>query len=498
MKLHEAVLIFPHQLFREHPAIAPKKTVVLIEESLFFRQYHFHKKKLVLHRASMKFYESYLDSQKIKTRYIESTDEVSDIRLLIPKLAAEGFSAIHYAYTADNWLEKRIGSSCMKHGIKRICYPSPNFINTETRVEDFFKGRKNYFQTDFYIWQRRQKKILVTEDSKPVGGKWSFDQENRKKIPAGTNIPAIKFPKTNHYVEEAIVYVEKNFPGNYGTASFENNCFYPVDFVQAEQWLDDFINTRLADFGRYEDAMLDKESYLYHAVLTPMLNIGLLDPMQVIRKALEQANKKNIPVNSLEGFIRQVLGWREFIHLVYTKEGSRQRSTNYWNFRRKIPASFWNGTTGIEPLDMVIRRTLATGYSHHIERLMVLGNFMLLCEFDPADVYRWFMEMYVDAYDWVMVPNVYGMSQFADGGLMTTKPYISGSNYLLKMGNWKKGSWQEVWDGLFWRFLHVHRNFFASNPRLGMLLKTFDNMAPEKRSRHLETAENFLLKLDNS
>ncbi len=190
------------------------------------------------------------------------------------------------------------------------------------------------------------------------------------------------------------------------------------------------------------------------------------------------------------------MGWREFIHIVYEREGVKQRTKNYWGFKRKIPAAFWKGTTGISPVDVVIKKVLATGYTHHIERLMVMGNFFLLCEFDPDEVYRWFMEMYIDAYDWVMVPNTYGMTQFADGGLMTTKPYISGSNYLLKMGDWKKGPWQETWDALFWRFMHVHRDFFTSNPRLGMLVKTFDKMLKEKQQLHLNNAETFLKTLD--
>ena len=172
---------------------------------------------------------------------------------------------------------------------------------------------------------------------------------------------------------------------------------------------------------------------------------------------------------------------------------------NYWGFNRRIPSAFYSGETGITPVDFAIKKALKYGYNHHIERLMILGNFMLLCEFDPDEVYRWFMEMYVDAYDWVMVPNVYGMICFADGGLMTSKPYISGSNYLIKMGGFKKntgiGGWQTVWDALFWRFMHKQRAFFSSNPRLGMLLRTWDGMAEEKRNSHLQIAENYLQSL---
>jgi deoxyribodipyrimidine photolyase-related protein len=246
----------------------------------------------------------------------------------------------------------------------------------------------------------------------------------------------------------------------------------------------------------YEDAIVAKENILHHSVLTPMLNTGLLTPQQVLDAVLKHAEAYGTPLNSVEGFVRQVIGWREFIRIVYEREGSKQRSTNYWKFKRKIPAGFWTGTTGIAPIDITIRKVLATGYCHHIERLMVLGNFMLLCEFDPDEVYKWFMELFIDAYDWVMVPNVYGMTQFADGGLMTTKPYISGSNYLMKMSDYEKGDWQQVWDGLFWRFMHVHRDFFLKNPRLGMLVGTFDKMSEEKRNNHLATAEKYLISLD--
>jgi deoxyribodipyrimidine photolyase-related protein len=177
---------------------------------------------------------------------------------------------------------------------------------------------------------------------------------------------------------------------------------------------------------------------------------------------------------------------------MYECTGVEARTKNFWGFDRKIPKSFYDGTTGIVPVDMAIKKVLKTGYCHHIERLMVLGNFMLLCEFDPDEVYRWFMELFIDAYDWVMVPNVYSMSQFADGGLMATKPYISGSNYLRKMGDYPKGDWQEIWDGLFWRFMHVHRDFFTGNPRLGMLVGSLDRMSSEKRNQHIQKAESYL------
>lgn len=441
----------------------------------------------------MKYYQAFLKEQGFRVHYIETLSAESEITALIKHLAQEAVTEIHYTDPTDNWLEKRIRQQAVTCGVRLVKCESPNFLNRMQQAASFFTGRKTYFQTDFYIHQRKQRKILVEKDNTPAGGKWSFDTANRCRFPSGQPLPAVPVMAANEFTAEAVRYVRKQFPGNYG----DGGAFhYPVTHADAMDWLDDFLANRFANFGTYEDAMLKKESILHHSVLTPMLNTGLLDPQTIIDKTLASAGKNAIPLNATEGFLRQIMGWREFIRIVYEREGTGQRTRNYWGFSRKIPDSFWKGETGIHPVDTVIKRVLKTGYSHHIERLMVLGNFMLLCEFDPDEVYRWFMEMYIDSYDWVMVPNVYSMTQFADGGLMTTKPYISGSNYLLKMGDWDKGAWQQVWDGLFWRFMHVHRDFFVTNPRLGMLVKTFDKMPAEKREAHLARANDFLKQLD--
>lgn len=406
-------LIFPHQLFIDHPAILSGRSIVLIEELLFFNQYNFIKQKLVLHRASMKFYQSFLATQNHTVDYIEAISEKCDIRNLLPILAASGITEVHYAQVSDDWLERRICTAADKAGMKVVKYESPNFLNKLSDVNDYFNEKKRYFMTDFYKWQRKVRGILLTGKDQPVGGKWSFDEENRQKIPKGTSIPRVSFPEENRFITEAREYVEKNYSTNYGSTSVEavNSIgFFPVTFKDAEQWLEQFLAERFVYFGVYEDAMISKENFLFHGTLTPMLNIGLLSPQQIIDQALATAEKHPIPVNSLEGFIRQIMGWREYIHIVYMREGSKQRTKNYWGFTRKIPASFWKGTTGIAPVDTVIQKVLNVGYCHHIERLMVMGNFMLLCEFDPDEVYKWFMEMFVDAYDWVMVPNTYGMT----------------------------------------------------------------------------------------
>jgi len=482
-------ILFPHQLYEHSPLVLKCDTIYLIEEYLFFKQYNFHKQKIAFHRASMKFYESYLISIEKKVVYINSFQEISDVRKLIPFMKADGINTFEYIDTTDYWLEKRIQSVCKDLKMKANKNPSQLFLNTSEEIAGYFHSKKRLFQTDFYKQQRINKNILLESDGKPIGGKWTFDDANRLKYPKGKKPPKFEAVSSNSFYSEALAYTEKNYGNNYGKLT--TNPLYPNTFLESKKWLNEFFASRFAEFGAYEDAIVAHENILHHSVLTPMMNAGLLAPQFVIDEAIRYAAMHNIPLNSLEGFIRQIMGWREFIRAVYELKGTEERTKNFWGFKRKIPASFWNGTTGIEPIDITIKKVLETGYCHHIERLMVLGNFMLLCEFDPDDVYQWFMELFIDAYDWVMVPNIYGMSQFADGGLMATKPYISGSNYLMKMSDYRKGPWQEVWDGLFWRFMHTHRDFFLQNPRLGMLVRSFDKMTEDKKKNHLNIAEQF-------
>ncbi|MCG9879722.1 MAG: cryptochrome/photolyase family protein [Bacteroidia bacterium] len=488
-------LVFPHQLFEQSVLLDTCSTIYVIEEHLFFKQYAFHKQKLAFHRASMQFYKSYLQSLNKEVVYVESIDAASDIRHFFRDKIAEQSDTFHYIDPTDTWLKQRLIKAANKHNISLVEHVSPLFLNTSKDNADFFAGKKRMFQTDYYQFQRKKRNILLDTIGKPLGGKWSYDDENRLKYPKGKQAPITAFLPANNYYTEATNYVERHFAANPGQLAA--NSFYPCTFEESKQWLNTFLQQRFAEFGPYEDALLLQELVLHHSVLSPLINIGLLPVGYVVSKSIEYAQMHDVPINSLEGFVRQLMGWREFIRAVYEQVGKQERTKNYWGFKRKIPASFYTGTTGIEPIDNSIKKVLKHAYVHHIERLMVLGNFMLLCEFDPDEVYKWFMELFIDAYDWVMVPNVYGMSQFADGGLMATKPYISGSNYLLKMGDYKKGDWQQIWDALFWHFMDKQRDFFLQNPRLGMLVRTFDKMAPEKREKHLELAREYLGKLDS-
>ena len=484
-------IILPNQLFKTSPLIKSSNKVYLIEENLFFKQYKFHKQKILFHRLTMKYYSEYLKRNKVHVNYIDSSNELSDIRNLIQEISKKGFKKIEYIDSVDYLIEKRIQNNAKENNLELFKYQSQLFINENEDLTDFFKPeKKKFFQTTFYINQRKKLNILMQNDNSPVGGQWSFDGDNRKKYPRDLIPPKINFTKQNKFYDEGIKYVENNFSNNYG--NIDNPFPYPNNHKDAELWLDDFLKNRFKDFGDYEDAIVSSELLLNHSLLSPLLNVGLISPKTVIEKIINFYKKNNTPINSVEGLIRQIIGWREFIRGIYLSKGSQERTTNFWNFSRKIPKSFYTGKTGIDPIDITIRKVNDTGYCHHIERLMVLGNFMVLCEFDPDEVYKWFMEMFIDSYDWVMVPNVYGMSQFADGGLMSTKPYISGSSYVLKMSNYKKGEWCPIWDSLFWNFINNQRDFFITNPRMRMLVSTYDKMNPEKKETINVTSNNFL------
>ena len=496
-------LIFPHQLFHEHPALQKKAPVYLIEEELFFKQYSFHPQKLILHKASMQAYAADLNALGFEVHYIAAENKLVKLNQFFKHIKNEGIKHVNACYPNDNWLKKHVDSAASENKILMNWIEGPDFLCSQEEINTFFKNKKHYHQTDFYIYQRKKLNVLLDEKDGPLGGKWTYDADNRKKLPKDISLPTIQFPKADDHLSNAIKEVDKHYFNLPGSATLPNGKFpWAWTRKQALENLNHFLQHRFMNFGEYEDAIAKDEHFIFHSLLSPSINIGLITPKEVITITLDFASKHNIPLNSLEGFIRQIIGWREFIRATYLLNGSYQRTRNYWGFKRKIPPSFYTGDTGIVPIDQTIKKILKTGYAHHIERLMILGNFFLLCEFDPDEVHKWFMELFIDAYDWVMVPNVYAMTQFADGGTLTTKPYISGSNYIFKMSDYKKdkpesnNSWHVIWDSLFWHFMNKQRAFFLSNPRLGMLIHTYDKMTAQKQRDYTETAKAFLKKLD--
>ena len=492
------LLIFPHQLFHDHPGLQSSPAhVLLIEDSLFFGDHQhparFHKQKLWLHRATMKRYEHRLRERGIEVEYIEHSPGQDMIDGCLQKIAAGGADSVTVAEPHDFLVERRLRRSCERHGLELVTLQSGMFLNLGEENHVYREGRKRWFMADFYKHQRRRLGVLMDGDD-PVGGKWSFDEDNRKKVPKKMlgEIPDLQAASRDTIDEEARGHVRARYGDHPGSI---DELIYPTSHEDAAGWLDDFLEQRFDRFGDYEDAMVEGRNWLWHGVLTPMLNIGLLTPRQVLDAALEHADSNEVPLNSLEGFVRQLIGWREFMRATYDDLGVQMRNGNHWEHHRKMPPSFYDGTTGIEPLDDVIRRVLETGYCHHIERLMVLGGFMFLCEIHPEEIYRWFMEMFVDSYDWVMVPNVFAMSQHADGGLITTKPYFSGSSYVRKMSNHSAGDWDAIWDGLYWRWIWNHVDDLGRNPRWAMMCSMAKKMDSAKRLGHIQIADEFLAAL---
>ena len=476
----EYTLIYPNQLFPNHPGISRNRRSILIEEPLFFgdEKYpvNYHKKKIALHHMSMRRYLS----ERLKDGYEIELVNYSDLKIknhtewIIKRF---GIEVMHIIDVNDFELRRRIELASTKLNVSVKWYENPGFMLTQTDVISDFRGKKRHFMANFYKKQRKRFNILMDPEGKPVGGKWSFDSENRKKLPKGIDIPE---PIENDYSVDEInrsdAFITKYFNSNPGEIDGFN---YPLDHSQAIKSLDHFLTDKFKLFGPYEDAITQVDSTLFHTVLTPYLNIGLITPKEVLNRIIDYAEQHDIPINSYEGLIRQIIGWREFIRGIYAEDGVKQRTTNFWKFDRSLPSSFYDGTTGIYPIDVTIKKLLNNAYLHHIERLMVMGNILFLLRINPNHVYRWFMELHIDAYDWVMVPNVYGMSQFSDGGLMSTKPYISGSNYILKMSDYKKGDWCEIWDALYWNFINEKRDFFRKNPRTSMMINMYDKKPNE-------------------
>ncbi len=482
-----ATVIYPHQLFAPaaHPALARDRVVYLVEEPLLFTYNPIHRQRLLLHRLSLHAYQAELEAAGYTVRYIALPHDSARV---FAQLVEEGVTAIDVVDTTDHYLEAAITAAAHRYDMRLQRYDSPLFLLPKTEACERYHASRR-FMAKFYQQLRRDYAILLTDQGKPLGGRWSFDADNRHKLPRSLTLPADITWQNGPSIDAALQWLD-TLPSVtcYGTAQ----VWLPYTRVGAQAALDHFLSERFAHFGRYEDALSRDHVRLFHSALSPLLNIGLLTPRQVLDAALAYGHEHQIPINSLEGFVRQLLGWREFIRAAYEVDGVTLRTRNFWQHTRPLPTTLWTGETGLWPVDHCIQTALRYGYTHHIERLMVLGNFMLLTRSNPDAVYNWFMGLYVDAYDWVMVPNVYGMSQFADGGLFATKPYISGSNYLKKMSNYPGGDWETLWTSLYWHFIATHRDLFLNNHRLSMMPRLWDKMDAAKRAQHQSHAEAFL------
>jgi deoxyribodipyrimidine photolyase-related protein len=481
--------LFPVNFFEPFKS----KKFLMIESYSTCEHFKYHKLRLafILSASRHKFLELQKSGFKIDYIHLEDQDKSKSYtdRLkhycLINKI-----SKIHAFEKEDKFFKKTLDQFAVNNSIEIVFYKSPAFLNDHDSFKLYLKKFKKPFMKNFYEASRKKFNILVDKNLNPIGGKWSFDDENRSKLKKTTIVPKIEFKKVDSITLKAISLINEKFSTHPGELSPDGlNFIYPVTRIDALLWLEDFLIKRLSDFGEFEDAISSQYDFLFHSLLSPLLNFGLLTPKEVIEKSLEYAKVNKTPINSLEGLIRQIIGWREFIRGIYHEYSDIQDERNFFNHKRKLNTSWYEASTGITPVDVAIKKVTKFAYLHHIERLMIISNVMLLCEVDPREVHRWFNEMFVDSLDWVMGPNVYGMGQFSDGGIFATKPYICGSNYIIKMSDYKKGEWSAEMDALYWSFIDKNRIFFTKNPRLSMMVNLFDKMSDEKKGNLLVLAE---------
>ena len=482
-----AIVIWGNQLTVSHHSALrefPNAPIILIESARMCTKFRYHKQKLLFILTAMREYGDELRSSGRTVQYVTHEDALANgdknwFSTLDRLIRTQRITTIAVMRPNDRAPYSKLLTWCKNHAISLETTPNTLFLTSTPQFNDWAGSQKIYRMEQFYRWQRTRLNILIDDNGKPEGGKWNYDAENRKPLPKNYTSPPIKFPNSSRHHEDVLHTINDHYADHPGSV---DAVWLPTTRASAKAWLNDFITNRFDKFGEYEDAMRAGETFINHSALSSLLNIGLLHPSEVIDAALEA----NVPLASKEGFVRQVIGWREFMFGMYNFKPVNWIDSNFLTQTKPLEDWWWQldetDQNCVEPpIIDCLKRLKQYGYSHHIERLMVLGNYMLLSGYDPKQIYNWFMTMYVDAYEWVMVPNVIGMSQFADGGLdhggFATKPYISGSNYVQKMGKWwptDAASKQSQWTPMYWKFLEHHHKTLANNYRLRPLLKRFE------------------------
>ena len=478
--MHSLCLVVADQLFKNHPALNLEADFVMVESGFLTSKFNYHKFKLSYILTSMREYSDYLEENGKQVFYNNLDQETDFEETLMSLFQNNKYEELVICEIADKYFAQFLGDVCARLNIKLRVLPSPMFLTPKHVFSEFIssKNGKRLLMNDFYIQQRKRLGILVEWDNTPVGGRWSFDEENRKKLPKNEPIPERQIVFESKHYKSVIATVNKFFPNNPG--QIPENSWLPVNFKQADEYLGQFCDQFLEKFGDYEDAMTTSSDTLFHSCLSALLNNGLLTPDQVLN---EVTSLKGVPQNSLEGFVRQIIGWREWVKGLYDHIYTEDfLQLNYFKANNNLPEYFYqtNLQEDLEynqnlPLKNTLQKVDRLAYCHHIERLMILANWMTLNKYKPDQCYNWFVEMFIDSSEWVMVANVMGMGLYADGGIFATKPYIAGGNYIKKMSDYPTGKnyvWEKLWTDKFWEFLLSHQETFLRNPRMAMLIKS--------------------------
>ena len=460
-----------------------------------------HPKKIAFLFAAMRKHAAHLRDEGWRVRYtpLDDADNTQSIPGELLR-AADATGATEVIATEPG--EFRLISALEECPVPVTLLPDDRFLASHAEFEDWADGRSELRMEWFYRDMRRKTGFLMEGDD-PAGGKWNYDKQNRKPPVKGLSGPGPLRHEPDAVTREVLELVRARFGNRYGRL---DDFWFATDRAGALAALDHFVAESLPMFGDYQDAMVHGEPYLYHAILSVYMNAGLLGWREVCEASEAAWKAGDVPLNAAEGFIRQIIGWREYIRGIYFREGPDYTSRNELGHGRKLPDFYWTGETDMRCVSDCVTATMDHAYAHHIQRLMVTGNFALLAGIDPREVHEWYLVVYADAYEWVESPNVIGMSQFADGGVVGSKPYVSGGNYIDRMSDYcgrcayspkvKTGEGACPFNLLYWNFLHRHRERFGSNHRMGQMYATWDRMDDERRDTILSEADSWLRRLD--
>ena len=460
-----------------------------------------HPKKIALVLSAMRHFAAALAAEGVRVRYVrlDDPDNTGTLSGEVARAARALRPAAIIATEPGEWrvLQDMQGWEAAT-GVPVELRQDGRFIATRADFAAWAKGRTTLRMEFFYREMRRRTGILM-DGNKPVGGAWNFDAENRKRLPKGLRIPAPPRFAPDPITTEVLSLVASRFPRNFGSI---DGFAFPVTQAEAEAGLEAFLRDRLPWFGDYQDAIAEGEPTLFHSLISTSLNLGLLDPLDVCQRAEAEWRAGRAPLNAVEGFIRQILGWREYVRGIYWLKMPGYAALNALGADRPLPGFYWSGDSGMACIDAVVRQTRDLAYAHHIQRLMVTGNFALLAGIVPAEINEWYLAVYADAFEWVELPNTHGMAIHADGGIMASKPYAASGKYIDRMSDYCGGCRYEVresvgpracpFNALYWDFLARHRSRFESNPRMAQVYRTMDRMGPGRIAAIRRQAREFL------
>ena len=465
-----------------------------------------HVQKVIGIFLAMRSFTRMLRDQGFQVHYFTIDDDYNqqslekNIGYLIEKYQIEKFE---YQLPDEYRLDQSLIKICQSMNIPSQAFDTEHFLTTREELSIFFNGKKTFLMENYYRHLRKKHNVLM-KGGQPIQNQWNFDSSNRKSFPKSISFPTR--PTRKKSIRTLLKTIDSAGIETIGSVGDEM-FWWPVTRKEALQDLTYFCDCLLSDFGKYQDAMHVDNPIGYHSLLSFALNIKLLHPKEVIDRVIEKwkNDRDQIELSSVEGFIRQILGWREYMRGIYWSQMPKYSQTNFFNHFRKLPDWYWTGKTKMRCLSHAIRQSLDHGYAHHIQRLMITGNFGLLSGINPDEMDQWYLGIYIDAFEWVEITNTRGMSQFADGGLVGTKPYVSSANYIHNMSNYcetcsynyqlKTGKNACPFNSLYWHFHFRHRKKLEQNPRIGMVYRTWDKM--NQQSEILNQAEKYLADLNS-